>query len=79
MTNAPIMPPIFSIFFNALMCFYLDRLLNKLLAEADYSKDKQIALWASSDDQSYINSIYSLSLGWDSDKKKRVIMEKAIF
>ncbi|GFI68572.1 hypothetical protein IMSAG249_00389 [Lachnospiraceae bacterium] len=55
---------------------YLDRLLNKLLAEADYSKDKQIALWASSDDQSYINSIYSLSLGWDSDKKKRVIMDE---
>lgn len=53
---------------------YLDKLLDKLLMEADYNKNKQIVLWENSDDQSYINSIYGFQFGWDSNKKKRVII-----
>lgn len=58
---------------------YLDKLLDKFLAEADYDKDKQIVLWAGSDDQSYINSIYGFQFGWDSDKKKRVIIDEELY
>ena len=54
---------------------YLDKLLDKMLLEADYNKDKQIVLWTGND-QSYIGSMYFLPIGWDSNKKRRVIMDE---
>lgn len=53
---------------------YLDKLLDKMLADADYSEEKQIVLWSSSEDQSFINNMFSYYLGWNTEKEKRVII-----
>lgn len=64
---------------NSYRYSYLDKLLDKMLAEADYNENKQIVLWSSSEDQSYINSAHAIALGWNKNKKERALIdEKAI-
>ena len=64
---------------NSYRYSYLDKLLDKMLADADYNEKKQIVLWSSSDDQSFISSAYAFPVGWNKDKQERVLMDaKAI-
>ena len=57
---------------------YLDKLIDKMLAETEYGPDTQIVLWPISEDQTYINSMLNYSLGWDQEKKKRVIIDQSV-
>ncbi len=64
---------------NSYRYSYLDKLLDKMLAEAGYNENKQIVLWSSSEDQSYISRVHAIPLGWDENKGERVLIdEKAI-
>lgn len=49
-----------------------------MLAETEYGPDTQIVLWPISEDQTYINSMLNYSLGWDQEKKKRVIIDQSV-
>lgn len=59
---------------NSYRYAYLDKLLDKMLADAEYSEEKQIVLWSGSEDQSFISTMFSYYLGWDTEKEKRVII-----
>lgn len=54
---------------------YLDNLLDKMLIEVDYDKDMQIVLWPRSDEQSDIDIMSRLRIGWNKEKKKRVLLD----
>lgn len=53
---------------------YLDKLFDKMLTDADYNEEKQVVLWPSNEDQSYISSMFNYYLGWNTEKEKRVII-----
>ena len=59
---------------NSYRYSYLDKLLDKMLAEADYNQNKQIVLWSSSEDQSFISSAHAFPIGWDEEKKERILI-----
>lgn len=64
---------------NSYRYSYLDKLLDKMLADADYNDNKQIVLWSSSEDQTFISDAYAFPVGWNKEKQERVLMdEKAI-